>query len=105
MTEEVRGAWADLPAQVRTWARRGAYAGGLAFALLSGVAVGPSTRGADAALRQRVDTLEVRITTVETVNRYTACVLKYQSDGTDPRACESHLSPDILDFLRPRARP
>jgi hypothetical protein len=56
-----------------------------------------------AGIPGRVDALEQRMERQETVSRYTACVLKYQSDGTDPRACESHLSADILDFLRPKA--
>ena len=67
----------------------------LAVLLTSGVAF--------AGVPARVAALETRMDRQETVSRYTACVLKYQSDGTDPRACESHLSPDILDFLRPKA--
>jgi hypothetical protein len=62
-----------------------------------------TTGVAFAGVPTRVSSLEQRMERQETVSRYTACVLKYQSDGTDPRACESHLSPDILDFLRPKA--
>jgi hypothetical protein len=36
--------------------------------------------------------------------RYTACVLRSQSRDMDPTPCESHLAPDVLDYLRPAGR-
>jgi hypothetical protein len=58
-----------------------------------------------AGIPGRVDALETRMDRSEVVNRYTACVLKNQSDGYDPRACESHLTPDVIEYLKPRGAP
>jgi hypothetical protein len=57
-----------------------------------------------ASLPARVAGLEERMTSVETVGRYTACVLRSQSRDMDPTPCESHLAPDVLDYLRPAGR-
>lgn len=107
MVEEARSAWAGLPAPIQTAARWGAYVGGLAFALMGGVAMGP--RSLDPATIEqvgrntiRLDSLEIRVGRSEVVDRYVACVLKYSSDGVDPRPCESHLSPSVIESLRPR---
>jgi hypothetical protein len=57
-----------------------------------------------ASLPARVDALEKRMTSQETIGRFTACVLRSQSRDMDPTPCESHLAPDVLDYLRPAGR-
>lgn len=54
-----------------------------------------------ASIPGRVDALERRVGDLEKVQWYMACVLNAQSRAQDPRACESHLSPDLVNFLRP----
>lgn len=40
MVTETKNAWAGLPAELRTWLRRGAYTGGLLLAVTGGLAAG-----------------------------------------------------------------
>jgi hypothetical protein len=54
-----------------------------------------------ASLPNRVAALETRLDRSETVDRFVGCWIKETSEGHDPRACRSHLTPDVLDYLRP----
>jgi hypothetical protein len=57
-----------------------------------------------ASLPARVERLEARMDRSDTVDRYVGCWLKATSEGRDPRACESHLTADVLDYLKPSDR-
>lgn len=57
---------------------------------------------AAASIPGRVSALERRMETQETVGRYTACTIYYEARGVDATPCETHLKPDVLDYLRPQ---
>lgn len=58
-----------------------------------------------AGLPSRMAAMEKRQDEQDTGLRYVICVLGSQSRGYDATACESHLSLQLLDYLRPRVRP
>lgn len=54
------------------------------------------------SLPARVEAIEKRLDEQERILFFVGCVLKAQADGQDPRPCNSHLTADIAEYLRPR---
>jgi hypothetical protein len=75
---------------------RDAWQAYTALILIAGAVV------AFAGLPGRVEAIEKRIDAQDIVLRYIGCVLRAESDGLDPRPCNSHLTPDLREYLRPR---
>lgn len=104
MVKEVKAIWSTPAAKV------GVFAGSLLLTLAGGTMLG--SRSAEpqgvSTLRLtveevarhavRLDTLDAKMARTETVNRFVACVLRYDA----PDACESHLAADVIESLRPR---
>ena len=106
--ESVKAFW-EMPA-----AKWGTFVGGILVALFTGgwargtVLSASGVAEIEGAVRQtaeqvkihteQIESLNGRMTRSETVDRYVACVLKYEA----PAACESHLAPDVIESLRPR---
>jgi hypothetical protein len=75
---------------------RDAWQAYAALVLIAGTVV------AFAGLPGRVEAIEQRIDAQDVVLRFIGCVLRAEADGQDPRPCNSHLSPTVVEYLRPQ---